>query len=253
MRALIATVSLALLSTLAHAGEACEAKAVDKNGKALAGAAKTSFMKKCEKEAGGAACEAKAVDKNGKALAGAAKARLAKAAKAPTAKAAKAAKAPAAAKPPAAPRPRRTSPRTKAAPALIDRLVAAAQRSLEADGAENILVLDVTGRADYADWLVIATGLVDRQIQAMATHLDEAFGKEGLKLRRDATQASDDWVLIDAGDLVVHLFKPEARRLYALERMWGPDSPAAMDPADVLPDDGSVPAADIDLDDDETD
>lgn len=73
MRALIATVSLALLSTLAHAGEACEAKAVDKNGKALAGAAKTSFMKKCEKEAGGAACEAKAVDKNGKALAGAAK------------------------------------------------------------------------------------------------------------------------------------------------------------------------------------
>ncbi len=51
----------------------CEAKAVDKNGKALAGAAKTSFMKKCEKEAGGTACAAKAVDKNGKALAGAAR------------------------------------------------------------------------------------------------------------------------------------------------------------------------------------
>lgn len=73
MRTLIASVALALLSTLAHAGEACEAKAVDKNGKALAGAAKASFIKKCEKEAGGAACEAKAVDKNGKALAGAAK------------------------------------------------------------------------------------------------------------------------------------------------------------------------------------
>ncbi len=56
------------------ADAACEAKAVDKNGKALAGAAKTSFMKKCEAESGGAACEAKAVDKNGKALAGAAKA-----------------------------------------------------------------------------------------------------------------------------------------------------------------------------------
>ncbi len=73
MRALIAALSLTLLSSLAHAGEACEAKAVDKNGKALAGAAKNSFMKKCEKEAGGAACAAKAVDKNGKALAGAAK------------------------------------------------------------------------------------------------------------------------------------------------------------------------------------
>ncbi|HEX5311744.1 hypothetical protein [Aquabacterium sp.] len=73
MRALIASISLALLSTLAHAGEACEAKAIDKNGKPLAGAAKTSFIKKCEKEAGGAACAAKAVDKNGKPLAGAAK------------------------------------------------------------------------------------------------------------------------------------------------------------------------------------
>jgi hypothetical protein len=66
--------SLALLAGQAHAANAaCEAKAVDKNGKALAGAAKTSFMKKCEGEAGGSACEAKAVDKNGKALAGAAK------------------------------------------------------------------------------------------------------------------------------------------------------------------------------------
>ncbi|MFZ4552485.1 MAG: hypothetical protein ACOYNB_11735 [Aquabacterium sp.] len=78
MRALIASLTLALLATVAHAGDAaCEAKAVDKNGKALAGAAKTSFIKKCEKESGaantGAACAAKAVDKNGKALAGAAK------------------------------------------------------------------------------------------------------------------------------------------------------------------------------------
>ena len=74
MRALIASVSLALLSTLAHAGEACDAKATEKK---LAGAAKTSFLKKCEKDTAaadaGAACAAKAVDKNGKALAGAAK------------------------------------------------------------------------------------------------------------------------------------------------------------------------------------
>jgi hypothetical protein len=67
--------SLALLAGPAHAANAaCEAKAVDKNGKALAGAAKTSFMKKCEGEAAvGGTCEAKAIDKNGKALAGAAK------------------------------------------------------------------------------------------------------------------------------------------------------------------------------------
>jgi hypothetical protein len=74
------TLHIALLAACAlfasqsfAANAACEAKAVDKNGKALAGAAKTSFMKKCESEMGGGACEAKAIDKNGKALAGAAK------------------------------------------------------------------------------------------------------------------------------------------------------------------------------------
>lgn len=72
LTALIAACSL--LAGQAYAADSgCEAKAVDKNGKALAGAAKTSFMKKCNAEAGGASCEAKAVDKNGKALAGAAK------------------------------------------------------------------------------------------------------------------------------------------------------------------------------------
>ncbi len=70
----IALATLGLITSPAFAADAaCEAKALDKNGKALAGAAKTSFMKKCEASAGGAACEAKAVDKNGKALAGAAK------------------------------------------------------------------------------------------------------------------------------------------------------------------------------------
>ena len=74
MRAVIATLSLALLSTFAHAETDCAAKAAEKK---LAGAAKNSFVKKCEKDAGAAAapaCAAKAVDKNGKALAGAAKA-----------------------------------------------------------------------------------------------------------------------------------------------------------------------------------
>jgi len=146
-------------------------------------------------------------------------------------------KASAAAAKPALPRPKRAR-KEKLAPALLDRLVAAAVKSLEDDKAENVVVLDVTGRADYADRLVIATGLADRQIQAMATHLDEAFAKEGLKLRGDAIEASPNWVLISAGDLVVHLFKPETRDLYALERMWGPHSPAPEDDRTPLPDDG---------------
>jgi ribosome silencing factor RsfS/YbeB/iojap len=134
--------------------------------------------------------------------------------------------APAPAKPPALPRPSRKIRPPKVAPDRLEQLVAAAAKSLEDDKAEDILILDVTGRADYADRLIIATGLVDRQIQAMATHLVEALDKVGLRLRRDAIQASPDWVLIDALDLVIHLFKPETRALYGLERMWGPDSPA---------------------------
>jgi hypothetical protein len=78
MKKIISAIAIAacgLFAGQALAASDCEAKAVDKNGKALAGAAKTSFMKKCEADAGGAgaSCEAKAVDKNGKALAGAAK------------------------------------------------------------------------------------------------------------------------------------------------------------------------------------
>lgn len=120
--------------------------------------------------------------------------------------------------------------RPKAAPDRLEQLVTLARTSLEDDKAEDIVVLDVTDRASFTDRMIIATGLVERQIQAMATHLEEALEKAGLRLRRDAIQASPDWVLIDAGDLVIHLFRPEARAMYGLERMWGPESPAAEAP-----------------------
>jgi ribosome silencing factor RsfS/YbeB/iojap len=118
-------------------------------------------------------------------------------------------------------------PRTEenAPPDRLEQMVTAARTSLEDDKAEDILVLDVTDRASFTDRMIIATGLSDRQIQAMANHLEDALEKVGLKLRRDAIQGSDEWVLIDCGDMVIHLFKPEARTTYALERMWGPDSP----------------------------
>jgi ribosome silencing factor RsfS/YbeB/iojap len=136
--------------------------------------------------------------------------------------------------------PRITRPRSKRReklpPDRLEMLVEAARKSLEDDKAENILVLDVTGRADYTDRLIIATGQVERQLQAMASHLDEALGKAGLHLRRDSIQASPDWVLIDAGDLVIHLFRPDARELYRLERMWGPESPVTTEKADAARD-----------------
>jgi ribosome silencing factor RsfS/YbeB/iojap len=130
----------------------------------------------------------------------------------------------------AAAEPKRVRGRKRPAPLSPDRLeilVTAAKKSLEDDKAEDIKVLDVTGRASYADRIIIATGLADRQIQAMATHLQETLAKEGMKLQRDAIQASSEWVLIDCGDMVIHLFKPEARETFRLEKMWGDDSPKA--------------------------
>ena len=123
---------------------------------------------------------------------------------------------------PASPRRRRAAPQD---PGRLERLVEAARKSLDDDKAENIVILDVTNRASYADRLVIATGLVGRQIDAMAAHLDEALAAEGLKLRRNSISKSEDWVLIDAGDLIIHLFTPEGRLKFDLEKMWGPDSP----------------------------
>jgi ribosome silencing factor RsfS/YbeB/iojap len=117
--------------------------------------------------------------------------------------------------------------KVKPSPQLLELMVEAAVKSLEDDKAEALVVLDVTGRASFADRMIVATGLAERQIAAMAEHLDKALAEVGWK--RTRVEASPDWVLIDAGDLIVHLFKPEAREAYAIERMWGPDSPAAED------------------------
>ncbi len=105
----------------------------------------------------------------------------------------------------------------------LDRLQAVIVESLEADKAEEVVSLDLAGRAAFTDRMVIATGLADRQITAMATHLEEKLAEAGIKRVQIEGAGGSDWVLIDAGDIVVHLFKPDARALYALEKMWGAD------------------------------
>jgi ribosome silencing factor RsfS/YbeB/iojap len=93
--------------------------------------------------------------------------------------------------------------------------------SLEDDKAEALVTLDLAGRAAFADRMVIATGLADRQITAMATHLEKKLHEAGVKRIQIEGAGGSDWVLIDAGDIIVHLFKPDARALYGLEKMWG--------------------------------
>jgi iojap-related protein len=106
-------------------------------------------------------------------------------------------------------------------PDLLERMQKAIVSSLEDDKAEDVVALDLAGRASFADRMVIATGLADRQIAAMATHLIEKLAELGVKRVQTEGAGGSDWVLVDAGDIVVHLFKAEARAMYALEKCGG--------------------------------
>jgi ribosome silencing factor RsfS/YbeB/iojap len=120
--------------------------------------------------------------------------------------------------------PRAGARRTPAAePSALDQLQAVIVGSLEDDKAEAIVTLDLAGKASFCDRMVIATGQVDRQIAAMAQHLEEKLSKAGFKRVQIEGATGADWVLIDTGDIIVHLFKPDARASYGLERMWGAD------------------------------
>ncbi len=103
----------------------------------------------------------------------------------------------------------------------LDELQGLIVGSLEDDKAENIVTIELAGRAAFADRMVVATGLADRQISAMATHLEDKLEQAGLRRVQIEGASGSDWVLIDAGDIVIHLFKPDARTMYGLERMWG--------------------------------
>ena len=103
--------------------------------------------------------------------------------------------------------------------------------SLEGDKAENIVVIDLVGKASFADRMVIATGMVDRQIMAMAEHLDKILYEQGI--RKIAIEKSSDWVLLDTGDIIVHLFRAEAREYYNIERIWGVEIPEFSEPDQV--------------------
>ena len=115
---------------------------------------------------------------------------------------------------------RKKAAEPKISVAELDRMQAVILGSLDEDKAEDIVAIDLAGRASFADRMVIATGLADRQISAMATHLNEKLVESGFKKTRAEGANGTDWVLIDAGDIIIHLFKPEARTLYALEKMW---------------------------------
>ena len=93
--------------------------------------------------------------------------------------------------------------------------------SLDEDQAQDVVSIPLEGKSSIADHMVIASGRSTRQVAAIAAHLAERLKKEGHGSPRIEGLPAADWVLIDAGDVVVHLFRPEVRSFYNLERMWG--------------------------------
>ena len=92
--------------------------------------------------------------------------------------------------------------------------------SLEDSKAENIVSIDIQGKSVLGDYMVVASGRSHRHVSAVADHLLKALKDAGLGNARVEGLAGADWVLIDSGDVIVHVFRPEVRDFYNLEKMW---------------------------------
>ena len=99
---------------------------------------------------------------------------------------------------------------------------------LDQDQAQELVTIPLEGKSSIADHMVIASGRSTRQVAAMATKLAERLKKEGHGSPRIEGLPAADWVLIDAGDVVVHLFRPEVRSFYNIEKIWAVDAPHRM-------------------------
>ncbi|MEO1091236.1 MAG: ribosome silencing factor [Pseudomonadota bacterium] len=100
------------------------------------------------------------------------------------------------------------------------------ERSLDDDKAVDPVTIDLTGKTAIADAMVVASGTSQRHIAAMAEKLIDRLKGAGVGRCKAEGGADTDWVLIDTGDVIVHLFKPEAREFYNIERLWS--TPAAV-------------------------
>ena len=118
-------------------------------------------------------------------------------------------------------------------PPASNELLKLVQASLDDDKAGDVVVIDLAGKTEIADFMVIATGNSQRQVGAMADHLQRKLKATGLKGVALEGLVNCDWVLIDAGDVIVHLFRPEVRDFYNLEKMWTTPVAAAEDGDDA--------------------
>ena len=102
---------------------------------------------------------------------------------------------------------------------------AVALASIEDMKAENTVEIDLAGKTSLADTMIVTSGRSDRHVGAIADRVVQDLKDKGFGNARVEGMPACDWVLIDAGDIIVHVFRPEVRSFYNLEKMWGQDRP----------------------------
>ena len=93
--------------------------------------------------------------------------------------------------------------------------------------ANDILTIDLTGKTSLTDSLIIASGTSSRHVLALATTLYEKLKENGYHPKMDGRQGTGEWIILDLGDAIVHIFQPETRSFYEIETLWGEKTPVA--------------------------
>jgi len=92
--------------------------------------------------------------------------------------------------------------------------------------AEDTITIDLRGKSSITDYMVVTTGRVNRHVGAIAENVAKGLKEIGIEAPHIEGLANSDWVLIDSGDVIVHVFRPEVREFYNLEKMWTSEKPA---------------------------
>ncbi|KKL99920.1 hypothetical protein LCGC14_1809580 [marine sediment metagenome] len=111
--------------------------------------------------------------------------------------------------------------------ALLDVILS----SLDDDKAEDVVTVNLSGKSEMADYMVICSGRSSRQVGSISENLVDKLKADHGRLSKIEGKDTGDWVLIDTGDIIVHVFRPEVREFYQIEKMWAGQRPPAAGPS----------------------
>jgi ribosome-associated protein len=117
-------------------------------------------------------------------------------------------------------------PAERVSPHVSEGLLAEVLAWLDDAKAENVVTIDIRGKSSIGDYMLIASGRSDRHVGAIAEQLQRKLKDEGYGRANIEGQPQCDWVLVDIGDIIVHVFRPEVREFYNLEKMWSAERPS---------------------------